>query len=171
MGDTDGPNIVDQVLDLPGWITDLQIDLTHSTITYRVWVEFEQKTYTIVFSGVSSFFFSRGKSTLRFKEPWRQLINGSVAVSEWTSAGYYPNGVGVVRIQAEPGSIDNEWLGPFRTTPNFAIEQLAGTFFIEASQVHVDDRVFEVGYPPDTSPPSNSSFGTYSDEPENDDVE
>ena len=149
MEDAEVPNIVDQTIDLPGWITDLTIDLAHSMVTYRVWVNYEKKSYTITFSGVSAFYFVRGAGARRFEEPFhQQLDDGSWAVSEWTAARYYPNGVGVANVEGAPGSLESQWVGRFPTTPNFAISQLGSIFFIEANRIQVNDQVFEVGYPP-----------------------
>lgn len=157
MADWDSPNIVDSAIGFDGWISNLQIDLIHSTITFHVLLPAfetnEDRPCTVIFSGVSAFYFVRGEGLERFEEPFHQeLDDGSWAVSEWTSAGYYPNGVGVMNVEAEPGSLASQWVSRHPATPNFAIELLAGIMFIEASRVQVNDlllgdRVFDVGYP------------------------
>ena len=159
MRDEGYPNIVDQAIGFPGWILDLQIDLFRSTITYRIRGPYGKEHHTVVFSGVSSFYYTRGEGTTRFEEPYHELFGDTWAVSEWTSARYYPNGVGVANVEGALGSIESQWVGRHATTPNFAIEQLAGTFFIEASRVQVDDQVFEVGYPPILSNEDGNTTG------------
>jgi len=149
MGDEEYPNIVDQAIGFPGWVMDLQIDLIRSTITFRIRGPYGKEHHTVVFSGVSAFYFVRGAGAKRFEEPFHQQFDdGSWAVSEWTSAGYYPNGVGVANVEGAPGSLESQWVGRFPTTPNFAISQYHGIFFIEANRIQVNDQVFDVGYPP-----------------------
>ena len=101
MKEAAGPNVVDQTLSFPGWITDLQIDLVQSTITYHVLEGYERRPHTIIFSGVTAFCYVRSPGAHRFAEPWRQeLDDGTWAVSEWTSARYYPYGVRLTEAQA-----------------------------------------------------------------------
>lgn len=164
----DVPNVIDQALGFPGWITDLQIDLVHSTITYHVLEEGdERRPRTVIFSGVTAFYYVRGPGVHRFAAPWQQeLAGGTWAVSEWTSTGYYPQGVGLTTVQAGPDGEEREWLCPIRAIPNFAIEQLAGLFLIEANRVQVDEQIFDVGYPSDPSDlarQGGTGFGTYSE--------
>jgi hypothetical protein len=151
MGEVADQGLVNNALALPetGWIKELHIDLFHSTIMFSVHETRQYKHYTIVFSGVASFYFTRGHGDLRFEDPEHEFEPGFWAISEWTSAGYYPNGVGVASVQAEPGSPESQWVGRYSINSNFAIEMLAGMFFVEASRVQVDDQVFEVGYPSD----------------------
>lgn len=152
MEDEEYPNIVDQAIGFPGWITDLQIDLSQATITYHVLEGYEKRPHTIIFSGVTAFSYVRGSGADRFAEPWReQFEDGTWFVSEWTSARYYPHGVGLTAVQAGPDGEEREWLRPVRAIPNFAIEQLAGLFLIEANRIQVDEQIFDVGYPPDSS--------------------
>lgn len=153
MGDDVDVQAVNDALALPdaGWIKDVHSDLFHSSIMFSVEVVGEHKRYTIVFSGVTAFYYIRGQGDLRFEDPGHEFGPGFWAISEWTSAHYYPHGVGKLRVDAEAGSFESQWVGRYGSNPNFAIEQLAGMFFIEARRVQIDDQIFEVGYP--SAPP------------------
>lgn len=150
MGSVADKNLINQVLAVAdgGWIVEMNIDLAHRTITVKVYVSGPNRYHQIVFSDVVSFYFTKGYGDYRYEEMGHELEIGVWGISEWTSAGYYPNGVGTVAITAEPGSYESQWVGRYSSNPNFAIEQLVGMLLIEAGQVQVDEQVFEVGYPP-----------------------
>jgi hypothetical protein len=150
MADAIDRNLVNEALALAdaGWIKDTDFNMYHSAIMFSVLVASQHKRYTIIFSGVASFYYVRSYGDFRLEDTGHEFGPGFWAISEWTSAGYYHSGVGSLGVHAEPGNRESEWVGRYHATPNFSIEQLGGMIFIEASRVQIDDRIFEVGYPP-----------------------
>lgn len=150
MGGVLDKNLLNQALAVAdgGWIVELNVDLARHSLSIKVYVSGPNQYHLFIFSDVVSFYFTRGYGDYRYEETGHELDIGLWGISEWTSAGYYPKGVGTVAITAEPGSYESQWVGRYSTNPNFAIEQLVGMLLIEAGQVQVDDQVFEVGFPP-----------------------
>lgn len=131
-------------------LRDVLIDVYYSSIRFSVDDDRTQENHVIVFKDVADFFFTRGHDELRFHDVGREEpAPDFFTMGEWTSARYYPDGVGLLRVTAAPGSRASQWVGKYRTNPNFAVERSPGTFFIEAARVQIDDQRFTVGYPPD----------------------
>jgi hypothetical protein len=131
-----------------GTIETLTIDVLLQTITFQICAIWGQRKeqHTAVFEGVASFYAVMYPGELKFKEVFNRRPTEFATVGEWTSAGYYPEGVGEVRIHAKPGSWEEGWVGRYSTRPNFAIEIGRAMLLVEARVVRVDDQTFEVGF-------------------------
>jgi hypothetical protein len=87
-----------------------------------------------------------GSDATRFEWLRKRPVTAKKVIGAWTSAGYYPNGVGTVRIHAKPGSWESGWVVRYNTRPNFAVEMGDQEMLIEARQVRIDGKPFEVGF-------------------------
>ncbi len=133
----------------PAMIETLTFDVLRQTITFQVhqtWNPRHEEWHTAVFEGVASFYAVLGSEQGRFTDVFSRTPKGDTIIGEWTSAGYYPEGVGEVCIHAKPSSWEEGWVGRYSTRPNFAIEIGSAMLLIEARVVRVDDQTFEVGF-------------------------
>ncbi len=137
-----------------GTIEALDIDVLHQTITFHVLTHWsvEPELHVVIFEDVASFYMILGSDTKRFEWLRTGLVKERRVVGEWTSAGYYPEGVGTVRIHAKPGSWESGWVVRYNTHPNFAVELRDAMLLIEARLISIDGRPFEVGFIENDSP-------------------
>jgi hypothetical protein len=140
-----------------GTIEALVIDVLRQTITFHVqtlWGE-EPEQHVAVFEDIASFYMILGSDKKRFEWLRTGLVADRQVIGEWTSAGYYTESVGTVRIHAKPGSWESGWVARYNTHPNFAVEMRDTIMLIEARLVRIDGRSFEVGFIENDSPDSS----------------
>ena len=87
-----------------------------------------------------------GSDAKRYEWLRKRPVIEKKGIGEWTYAGYYPTGVGTVRIHAKPGSWESGWVVRYNTHPNFAVEMGDQQMLIEARLVRIDGKPFEVGF-------------------------
>lgn len=131
-----------------GTIEALVIDVLRQTITFQIhqlWFG-EHEQHVAVFEDVASFYMILGSDATRFEWLRKRPVTEKEVIGEWTSAGYYPDGVGTVRIHSKPGSWESGWVIRYNTRPNFAVEIGGAVMLIEARLVRIDGKPFEVGF-------------------------
>lgn len=125
-----------------GIIEKMDFDILGHTIRLNTKAVIDDKTtkrYTIVFSGVSSFYFIENTGTERFN--LSQPSPGDFL--ELSMVVYYKKGVGKIGINP-----DKTWTEQWHSSANFALELWSSILFIEAHSVTINHRTFDVGYPP-----------------------
>jgi len=93
--------------------------------------------YSIVFEEVFSFYYVNEEGTI-VEKPY-------IDSTKLSSIGYYKDGVGEfinTDVENDEDLSENDI-----SLPNFAIEMLNSSIFIEARSIKINDKKFKVGYP------------------------
>ena len=131
-----------------GTIEALDFDVLRQTITFRVhqlWFGVHEQ-HVAIFEDVASFYMILGSDSKRYDWLLKRPATSKTAIGEWTSAYFYPDGVGTVRIHAKPGSWESGWVVRYNTHPNFVVEMGDQQILIEARLVRIDGKTFAVGF-------------------------
>lgn len=122
-----------------GIIELLEFDILKNTISFIIKViEYgEEKKYNVIFNGVSSYYFVHDSGEKRYNlfdpEEGEYL--------ELTSIYYYEN---VLDIKIE--SLTEKWAKQYSSNANFVLEIWSSMLFIEAKNVIINKKIFEVEY-------------------------
>ena len=151
----DDDDLVTELANLEsGTINAVDIDVLHQTITFHVQTRWgpEPEPHVAIFEDVASFYMILGSDAKRYEWLRKRPVTEKKGIGEWTSAGYYPESVGTVKIHAKPGSWESGWVIRYSTHPNFVVEMGDQQMLIEARSVRIDGRSFEVGFIESDSP-------------------
>ncbi|MHB9941521.1 hypothetical protein CF065_07805 [Clostridium sporogenes] len=122
-----------------GIIEIFQIDILNNTISFIIKViEYEEeKKYSVVFNGVSSYYFVHDSGEKRYN-----LFDPEKGdYLELTSIDYYEKGLDI-KIK----SLTEEWAKQYYSNTNFVLEIWSSMLFIGAKSVTINGKIFEVGY-------------------------
>jgi hypothetical protein len=151
----DDDDLVTELANLEsGTIKALDINVLRQTITFHVQTQWgpEPEPHVAVFEDVASFYMVLGSDAKRYEWLRTGLLTDRQVIGEWTSAGYYSESVGTVRIHTKPGSWESGWVIRYNTHPNFVVELRDAVMLIEARLVRIDDKPFEVALIENDSP-------------------
>jgi hypothetical protein len=129
-------------------VESLRFDPLDHRISFglRVTKEGREYAYQLVFEGVASFYYVYEIGEGRLELSPRAPCGGYL---ELTTICYHRQGVGRIGITSRT----EDWVQQWWASANFVIELWSRMLFIEASQIAVNDQVFEVGYPPTSRRP------------------
>ncbi len=123
-----GPSTIEKMsIDIPK--DKISIDITTTSNT-------RDNKYKLVFEEVFSFYYVNSNGSLE-KSP---LVNST----QLNSIIYYKDGIGeFINIDRPIEELTDEDIA----LPNFALELLDSSMFIEARSIRINDKRFRVGYP------------------------
>ncbi len=119
-------------------INKMNINMRKDTITLKLKTLQEKRDdIDITFEGVSAFYYIDENKQVHYD--W------DLKATNINSITYYSDGIGEF---AAIEVIDGIETGPFAVSyPNFVLEMMDKTLFIEAQSVKINDKKFKMGYP------------------------
>jgi len=119
-------------------INKMNINMRKDTITLKLKTLQEKRDdIDITFEGVSAFYYIDENKQVHYD--WE------LKATNINSITYYSDGIGEF---AAIEVIDGIETGPFAVSyPNFVLEMMDKTLFIEAQSVKINDKKFKMGYP------------------------
>ncbi len=123
-----GPSTIEKMnINIPDDVISMDIT-THNNIS--------DNKFKLVFEEVFSFYYVNGDGTL--------VKKSHINPTQLNSIAYYKNGVGeFANMDCSLEELTDEDI----SLPNFALELLNSSMFIEARSIKINDRKFRVDYP------------------------